>query len=166
MGFTVDMVNIAMIRAREWANKQEAEERAERKNSILASLIFSKKTRDLDMPCTFDESIDDHDQLRLESNKVCRLLSYVIDTLRLKLAYRNGVSHLGDNTRTLCDLLKNMAEKNLTQLFGDARIKEARELAEWWEKHQVLDKERELEEKRQAILSKLTDEEIKILGLK
>lgn len=118
------------------------------------------------MPCTYDESIDDHDRLRSESNNVYRLLDYVVYTLKLKLAFSAGMLHLEDNTRTLCRLLKNASEKDLTKLFGDARIKEARELAEWWEKHQELDKERELEEKRQAILSKLTAEEIEILGLK
>ena len=143
------MVNIAMIRAREWANKQEAE-----------------KIKGLDMPCTYDESIDDHDQLRLESNKVCRLLNYVIDKWKLKLAFSAGMLHLEDNTRTLCSLLKNASEKDLTKLFGDARIKEARELAEWWEKHQELDRERELSDRKKDILSKLTDEEIEILGLK
>lgn len=118
------------------------------------------------MPCTYDESIDDHDQLRLESNKVCRLLNYVIDTLRLKLAFSAGMLHLEDNTRTLCKLLKKASQKELTKLFKDARIKEARELAEWWEKHQELDKERELSDRKKNILSKLTAEEIEILGLK
>lgn len=155
MGFTVDMVNIAMIRAREWANKQEAEERAE-------------KIKGSDMPCTYDESIDNLEDLRRESNRVYHLLHYTYKTLNLDnhLPIVYGGHYLENNTKTLCGLLKNASEKDLTKLFGDARIKETRELAEWWEKHQVLDKERELEEKRQAILSKLTDEEIKILGLK
>ena len=121
------------------------------------------------MPCTYDESIDDHNQLRKEMDTVYRLLHYTYKTINFTgfckpILY--GGMYLENNTRTLCDLLKNPSEKDLTKLFGDARIKEARELAEWWEKHQVLDKERELEEKRQAVLSKLTAEEIEILGLK
>lgn len=118
------------------------------------------------MPCTYDESIDDHDRLRSESNKVSRLLNYVIDKWKLKLAFSAGMLHLEDNTRTLCNLLKTASEKELTKLFKDARIKEARELAEWWEKHQELDRERELSDRKKDILSKLTDEEIEILGLK
>ena len=163
------MVNIAMIKAREWAIKQEAEERAKRKNSILASLIFYQKTKDLDMPCTYDESIDDHDQLRLEADKVYNLLLYVYKTVNF-IGFREpvlcGVKHLEENTKKLCALLKKSSEKDLTKLFKDARIKEARELAEWWEKHQELDKNRELEDRKKDILSKLTDEEIEILGLR
>lgn len=121
------------------------------------------------MPCTYDESIDDQNELRKEMDRVYRLLHYTYKAInftgfRKPILY--GESYLANNTRTLCGLLKNASEKNLTKLFGDARIKEARELAEWWEKHQELDKERELEEKRQAVLSKLTAEEIEILGLR
>lgn len=121
------------------------------------------------MPCTYDESIDDQNAIRKEANRVYNLLHYVYKTINcdgFKKPVMYGGMYLEDNTRTLCDLLKNASKKELTKLFGDASLKEARELAEWWEKHQELDKERELEQKRQAILSKLTDEEIEILGLK
>ena len=125
--------------------------------------------RDLDMPCTYDESIDDHDDLRREADKVYNLLLYVYKTVNF-IGFRSpvhyGVKYLEENTQKLCTLLKKSSEKDLTKLFKDARIKEARELAEWWEKHQELDKERGLEGRKKDILSKLTDEEIEILGLK
>lgn len=121
------------------------------------------------MPCTYDESIDDYEDLIREADRVYNLLLYVYKTVNF-IGFRQpvlyGVEHLEENTKKLCGLLKKASEKELTKLFKDARIKEARELAEWWEKHQELDRERELSDRKKDILSKLTDEEIKILGLK
>jgi hypothetical protein len=58
-------------------------------------------------------------------------------------------------------------------LYGDARNKKARRLADWWEEHLERDRardEREKEERERAILreqakSKLTTEERDSLGL-
>jgi hypothetical protein len=78
-----------------------------------------------------------------------------------------------DLTPTLCSLLKKLSSKELTQIVYDARNVNSRRLADWWERHQALDKEREKSEAafrkaddlRARALTKLTPAEAKALGL-
>lgn len=73
----------------------------------------------------------------------------------------------------LCELLKGLKPKQREELVYDARSKEARALADWWEKHQAADKERakkEAQETRrknlaQKALAKLTPAEKRALRL-
>lgn len=72
----------------------------------------------------------------------------------------------------LCKILKDMPEAKRNTLIYNARDRQSRDLANWWENHQLIDKERIQRETirkkqkaiRQAALAKLTIEERKILG--
>lgn len=95
--------------------------------------------------------------------------------------YVNGcIPHKGkigydhqENTRFLCSTIKKMSQHQLDTIVYDGRIKEARDLADWWEEHQEMDRKREKEEGERArlrklkkgALAKLTDEERAVLGI-
>lgn len=95
--------------------------------------------------------------------------------------YVNGcIPHKGkigydhqENTRFLCSTLKKMSKDQLDTIVYDGRIKEARDLADWWEEHQEMDRQREKEEGEKArlrkvkkdALAKLTLEERTVLGI-
>jgi hypothetical protein len=79
-----------------------------------------------------------------------------------------------DSVAFLCEHLRAIPTRELDNLlYGDARNKKARRLADWWEEHLERDRardEREKEERERAILreqakSKLTTEERDSLGL-
>ena len=66
-----------------------------------------------------------------------------------------------------------MSKKKQDEFIYNARVKESRDLADWWEEHQGADRKREAKEKkakkeadlRKKALSKLTAAERKALGL-
>jgi oligoribonuclease NrnB/cAMP/cGMP phosphodiesterase (DHH superfamily) len=93
----------------------------------------------------------------IEATRVARLLIYVCEALsdsyepsenvatNAVTAYPN-VTFLDDHTKLLCGHLKALSEEQANKIIWDGRKREARELAEWWERHQELDKEREFKE--------------------
>lgn len=89
-----------------------------------------------------------------------------------------GVSRSAPNLKEQMDKLARIACKAMTELVeqgkGDFLLLRDDEVRDWWEQHQIADrqarearekKEREVRIRKEAI-SKLTPEEIKILGIK
>lgn len=62
---------------------------------------------------------------------------------------------------TLSNLYDNDCEK-FKEIVWDGSKREARALAEWWEEHMEVDRQRR---QKESALAKLTDEEKKLLGL-
>ena len=74
-----------------------------------------------------------------------------------------------ETTQFLCKMLRELTELEETNFVYNGRNAKCRKLADWWDKHKKADKkrqEKDLNEKRRIILQKLTDKEIKILGLR
>lgn len=125
------------------------------------------------MPCqdTWCESERDADirhEQRVE--RVKNLTRYVA----LELGYIQTPLHdHQENTRFLCSTIKKMSKNQLDKIVYNGYNKMARDLADWWDEHQEMDKAREKEEQkkkrerevRKSALSKLTDEERRILGV-
>ena len=73
----------------------------------------------------------------------------------------------------LCGTLKRMSEDQINTIVYNARDKNARALADWWEEHQEIDAKRDQKEAeedrkkklRESALKKLTKEERKALGI-
>jgi hypothetical protein len=85
-----------------------------------------------------------------------------------------GNSHrLNDIVVLLCKTVSEMTEDELTNIVYNGRVRQSRNLANWWETHQRADKRRiekeEKDKKRKALIesarSKLTPEEIKVLNV-
>lgn len=122
----------------------------------------------------------------LEANKVqvSRLLCHVaaqtsgLDELpnvyikASKSSYGEGVD-LNKATALLCSKIRKMSKMLKDSIVYDPYSKLSRELANWWEEHQVADKERETMEKqkiakaalRRTALAKLTERERNALDL-
>jgi hypothetical protein len=88
-----------------------------------------------------------------ETNKVAKLIIYVKSALDsrwnaspiLEMAAEAtypDTSLLDQYTAVLCSDIKGMNEEQKTRILYDGRFKQARELADWWERHQELDKNR------------------------
>lgn len=122
------------------------------------------------------------DKAQREMNKVSTLLIYVrtalglhVEKLLISLASEEFPStfNLDIVTARLCNLLRNLTEEQANAIIWDGRKAEARELAEWWEKHQEFDRQRLIAEQRIKLdarikknaLAKLTAEEKRVLGL-
>lgn len=133
------------------------------------------------MPCS-SEHMEPNAKER-ESKLVSKHLVYVMGELGLAIpgnirsAARNvygDTSRIDEHTALLCKLCKEMPEKDAERIIYNARSKDSRRLADWWENHQEVDKKREAEEAetarnaklREAALAKLTDKEIRALGIK
>ena len=74
-----------------------------------------------------------------------------------------------DTVVALCNMLKSLGPNIVdTMLYVDARNKDARALAIWWENHQEEDAQRDEWEDQEALkaaaLNKLTEEEKRALG--
>jgi len=73
----------------------------------------------------------------------------------------------------LCDRIKALSKKEVEAIIYNPHDKKARQLADWWERHQEADQHRiamerladETESTKQAALKKLTPKERKALGL-
>jgi hypothetical protein len=78
-----------------------------------------------------------------------------------------------DTVAYLCGLIKKLTKKQFKEIVYNAKPKESRRLADWWEDHQEKDKRREIEEdkerRRLAVinkaLNKLTPKEKELLGI-
>jgi hypothetical protein len=132
------------------------------------------------MPCRSDY-MEPNDR-ELNQKLVGQLLIYVLASLHRPIpkeyiiaathSYGEGVV-LEKDVPKLCSILKSLNREQLNDVVYDARNKDARKLADWWEEHQEADRKREAEEeaekKRKKIakqaLAKLTKEEKEALGL-
>lgn len=118
-----------------------------------------------------------------ESHIVATLLCYlnpkfgvpVTDDIKDASKTSYGNSKMVDEwTRKVCYTCSGMSPEEQNTIIYDGRNAQARQLADWWDKHQKEDKERqEAEERaakkkalRQEALAKLTPEQIKALGIR
>lgn len=93
-------------------------------------------------------------------------------TAEISNACYPSTGHTDWLTATLCKILKQLPETEIERVVYNARSKKARDLADWWEEHQALDKHRADIEKRlkakevikKKALAKLTKAERKALG--
>jgi len=83
-------------------------------------------------------------------NRCLKLLDYIKYLYsRLEIPFSLIDKHIGSLERLnlytvlLCATLKSLTQEQLEAFVYDGKIKEARQLAEWWEDHQVKDRERE-----------------------
>lgn len=86
-----------------------------------------------------------------ESRKVAQLIVYVTDNLGLETSKeaKEASQHIyGDEemihqfTAELCRLCKEMTDEQAAKIIWDGRNRQARRLADWWEKHQAADKQK------------------------
>lgn len=125
------------------------------------------------MPCRTEEptATEEYNQ------RTAQLAVYVLEQLSMFIP--NDVSMAADAvfcsidfTPSLCDLLKNMSRKQMTEIVYNAHSKQSRALADWWEQHQEADRrnaQRDADEKKRKelqaqALKKLTDQERAALG--
>ena len=120
----------------------------------------------------------------VESKHVATLLLYVLAELKqtyvpdlideLKETANDVYGNLGKldtHTSWLCEELGNMSEENKDKIIYNGRNKVARQLADWWDKHQEADKKRERKEMKEKgelkeigiALDKLTPRERELL---
>ena len=132
------------------------------------------------MPCRGPD-ITEPTQRDRESQRVCQCLVYILSKFKQPVedwmvegAEDCCPDKLDMATSHLCGWLKHAVETGREdEIVYDARSRDARNLADWWEDHQEMDREREEEEQREArkaktkerALGKLTDEEKEALEL-
>jgi hypothetical protein len=129
------------------------------------------------MPC--DCSYLEATEYERELQRTAKLLVYVFkatDKLAPKWVYGQAKDCYASDKRLvplLCAVLGELSCKEREQIIYDAHSKSARDLANWWERHQAADKARIVMEKQDAekkklkaqALRKLSDKERKALGL-
>ena len=132
------------------------------------------------MPCNSDYLAASGQEL--ESKRVAGFLVYVLDkigaqipewVIKAKNDYYGNIRRLDEMTSLLCANLRKCSQEEIETIVYNAKNKESRHLADWWERHQEWDARRvkEEEETRKKIimkdraLQKLTQEEIEALGL-
>ena len=112
--------------------------------------------------------------------RIARLMLYVMHELKYmpvgneRRRYQRAATNpygegidLNKETKKLCGVIQRMSEGTLNRIVYNARSKDSRDLADWWEEHQRADnkrKKRERDEKRRkrlikSAMSKLTREE-------
>jgi hypothetical protein len=112
------------------------------------------------MPCRSDGYLSES-LLDKEVNCVAQLLMYVYDKLKriASLDYyikqaavetypKIDRKELDKMTALLCSTIKNLSKTELDDIVYNGRNKESRRLADWWEKHQELDRLREQQERK------------------
>lgn len=126
------------------------------------------------MPCRSDY-MDPTQKERL-LQETAQLTVYVLESKgefvppRLQAAAKD-VYCREDYVALLCVLVREFTPEEMNKVVFDGRSKNARKLADWWEKHEEADRIREAkeaQEKRDAeiktdLLNKLTEEEIDFL---
>ena len=130
------------------------------------------------MPCSSDHM--EANPREAESREVAAHLCYVYGKLGKPVGhaiagaagdYYGNESMLDEFTAELCGLLGGMDDFQMERIVWDGKNKQARALADWWERHETHDRNRELNEKaeRERVLlvaqavQKLTNEEIEAL---
>lgn len=132
------------------------------------------------MPCSSDYLAASGQEL--ESVRVCKMLAYLFERLErtapkwiIKAAndYYGNVARLNEATSLLCEMCRCLSKTQVDQHIYDAHDRNARALADWWERHQEWDRRRVAEEDaarkrattRERALRKLSVEDMEALGL-
>lgn len=128
------------------------------------------------MPCRSDYMESNEYEQRLQ--ETAQLLVFVKTELGLNISKRlldasENIYCKADYVPELCKTIRAMDETQLNQIVYNARRKQSRALADWWDEHQEADRIREEaeanERKRKALrkvaLAKLTKEERQALDL-
>lgn len=132
------------------------------------------------MPCNSDYM--KQSGAELESKRVCKFIIYLhtgemihIPEWVLKAAddYYGNVARLDEATKILCEACRGLSTEGQNKYLYDGRSKDARALADWYERHQAWDVRRVAEEEaarakiltRERALKKLSLEELKAVGL-
>ncbi len=132
------------------------------------------------MPCNSDYMAASGKEL--ESKRVCRLLDYLLHRLQYHVPnwiidaaedYYGNVARLNEATVMLCSRCREMTSAERDVHIYDGHNEFARQLADWWDRHQEWDERRVKEEKegrkkiiaKERALRKLTTEEMEALGL-
>lgn len=128
------------------------------------------------MPCNSDYQNPTRKEELLQ--KTAELLVFVRTSLGLPIGSNlkknaNDCYCSGDYVEELCSTLTNMSDSQKELIIYDSHNRKSRELATWWEEHQLADKKRleveaeakRLKDIRTVALSKLTLAEKRALGL-
>ena len=132
------------------------------------------------MPCRSDHL--EPTAREIESREVANLILYVNSKLKrttdgyIHKAAKNvygDVDRVDEFTAALCYTLGTLTKEQTEKIIYNAHDKMSRKLADWWERHQAFDREREANEAaaakkkalRKSALNKLTTEEIEALDL-
>jgi len=117
------------------------------------------------MPCRSDYMDPTHYEESIAETS--RLLCFVLKKLKLKpsadeIKFSNACNYpdkvFGDKvTARLCKILSAFNKKQTTEIIYNAKDKDSRKLADWWEEHQIADKKREAKEKAEKAAKKLKD---------
>jgi hypothetical protein len=119
---------------------------------------------------------------QFESRRVCELIVYLFKRISIHPPYwvidaanecYGDVRRLDEATKILCEACRSLNEGQVNVFIYDGRNAGARRLADWWDRHQELDRRRvdEEEKSRNKILlraraiRKLTVEERQAIGL-
>lgn len=129
------------------------------------------------MPCNSDgyEPTDREYQLQ----RTARLLVYAAEKIgrpvkpEWEMAAADPYCKM-DLVPELCSFLRGLEPPVFDSIVYDARSKQSRDLADWWEEHEAHDRDREAREKAEAKrqklaasgMAKLTPAERKALGIK
>jgi hypothetical protein len=106
------------------------------------------------MPCS--SGYLDPTNTQRELQRAAKLLLYVYDAFGAtapQWIVAASVDLYCDDDRVvpaLCDQLKRMTSADMDRIVYNARDRQARDLADWWEEHQAADLEREAIEKAAA----------------
>lgn len=113
------------------------------------------------MPCRCDYL--EPSEREIESKRVAELLLFLensskdfvsgFDKKTLKSISSDpygGLKYLDKMVAALCSICSSMTEEQRNKYIYDGRIKECRDIADWWEKHQEADRKRLIEERRKA----------------
>ncbi len=132
------------------------------------------------MPCQSDYLAPSGREL--ESIRVFKLIIYLYGEINKEVptwvyyavnTHYGNVERLDEGTKLLCECCRSLTKSEVSNFVYNAHKKNARKLADWWERHQEWDERRIIEEKekekltilRHQALSKLTGKEIEALGL-
>lgn len=109
------------------------------------------------MPCRSDYM--EPNAREQESKLVCQLLAYVLMAKKTPVPkkirdgateYYGDPNRLDEYTDQLCTLCKEMTEAEKDSIMYNGRNANARRLADWWERHQEVDRKRSEEEIRRG----------------
>lgn len=99
------------------------------------------------MPCSSDY-LDPTGRER-ELQRAAKLLVFVYEQLDIKPPdyavedAKNPYCHRDTSVIALCQILHAMREDQIDAIVYNGRVKESRDLADWWDAHQEADRKRE-----------------------
>ena len=131
------------------------------------------------MPC--DGSYMNPSEKETESLLICKRIVFLFKKLNFPVPKRileasnslyGDMKNLDKNVALLCGIISQMKKEQVDSIIYNARSKESRDLADWWEVHQEADSKRKVKQTKEekanfsklfSILSKLSQEEFEIL---